>query len=100
MIPSRAGHLSEEAAVNRKSIQTAKRLYTVLLILFMYAPIFAMIALSFNASKFRAVWGGFTLDWYQRLIHDHVILSAVQPETVAHRVNDSESNEEETGNEG
>lgn len=31
---------------------------------------------------------------------DHVILSAVQPETVAHRVNDSESNEEETGNEG
>lgn len=76
MIPSRAGHLSEEAAVNRKSIQTAKRLYTVLLILFMYAPIFAMIALSFNASKFRAVWGGFTLDWYRRLIHDHVILSA------------------------
>ena len=36
--------------MNRKSIQTAKRLYTVLLILFMYAPIFAMIALSFNAS--------------------------------------------------
>ena len=31
---------------------------------------------------------------------DHVILSAVQPETVAHRVNEKENDEEEKSNEG
>lgn len=31
---------------------------------------------------------------------DHVVLSAVMPETVAHRVNDTENNEGESGNEG
>lgn len=62
--------------MNKRGVRIAKALYTALLVLFMYAPILAMIALSFNASKFRAVWGGFTLDWYKRLIHDHVILSA------------------------
>ena len=30
---------------------------------------------------------------------DHVILSAIQPETVAHRVNDRDNNEEEGANE-
>lgn len=29
---------------------------------------------------------------------DHVILSAIQPETVAHRVNDRDNNEEEGAN--
>ncbi len=31
---------------------------------------------------------------------DHIVLSAVQPETVAHRVNDKEGNEEDNTNEG
>ncbi len=30
---------------------------------------------------------------------DHIVLSAIQPETVAHRVNESASNEEENANE-
>lgn len=62
--------------MRRKGLTTVQVLYTALLVLFMYAPILAMIALSFNASKSRAVWGGFTLDWYKRLFHDQVILSA------------------------
>ena len=48
----------------KRTVKTIKGLYTALLILFMYAPIIAMIVLSFNASKSRAVWGGFTLHWY------------------------------------
>lgn len=31
---------------------------------------------------------------------DHIVLSAVQPETVAHRINNKDVNEEENANEG
>ena len=60
----------------KRTVKTIKGLYTALLILFMYAPIVAMIVLSFNASKSRAVWGGFTLHWYHSLFHDGPILSS------------------------
>lgn len=53
-----------------------KTLYVGLLILFMYAPILAMIVLSFNASKMRSVWGGFSLHWYKSLFTDRPILSS------------------------
>ncbi len=62
--------------MNPRPLRIAKRIYTFLIILFMYAPIAAMIVLSFNASKSRAVWGGFTFDWYRRLVSDAGILSA------------------------
>lgn len=41
--------------------------YLGLLLAFLYAPIVVMILLSFNASKSRARWGGFSLTWYERL---------------------------------
>ena len=41
--------------------------YLGLLLTFLYAPIVVMIILSFNASKSRAKWGGFSLTWYERL---------------------------------
>ncbi len=34
---------------------------------FLYLPILILIIYSFNASKFNAVWRGFTLDWYSSL---------------------------------
>ncbi len=34
---------------------------------FLYLPILILIIYSFNASKFNAVWRGFTLDWYRSL---------------------------------
>ena len=43
------------------------RFYFVLVMIFMYAPIAVLIVLSFNSSRSRVVWGGFTLDWYVRL---------------------------------
>lgn len=44
-----------------------KGTYLGLILLFLYAPIAVMIVLSFNASKTRAKWGGFTLNWYKEL---------------------------------
>jgi spermidine/putrescine transport system permease protein len=46
-------------------------------LLFMYAPIIILIVFSFNASKSRAVWTGFTLSWYNQLFHDPSILRAL-----------------------
>ena len=38
--------------------------------------IFVLIVFSFNASKSRSVWSGFTLDWYKELFQNSMILDA------------------------
>lgn len=55
----------------------AKRIYIGLIFLFLYAPIGTLVVLSFNASKSRAKWGGFTLKWYQALFRNKEILQAL-----------------------
>lgn len=45
--------------------------------LFLYAPILILIIFSFNASKSRAVWAGFTLNWYAQLFENSRILNAL-----------------------
>ncbi len=54
-----------------------KGTYLGLLLTFLYAPIAVMIVLSFNASKSRAKWGGFTFDWYKKLLQTPAILDAL-----------------------
>lgn len=54
------------------------RLLMGLTFLFLYAPIFVLIFFSFNATKSRTVWGGFSLQWYIRLFQDDAILSALR----------------------
>lgn len=51
--------------------------YIGLMIFFLYAPILVLVVLSFNASKSRSKWGGFTLQWYERLFSDEEIISAL-----------------------
>lgn len=55
----------------------AKKLYITFIFIFLYAPIVTLIALSFNASKTRAKWGGFTLKWYGALFQNNEILQAL-----------------------
>ena len=43
----------------------------------LYAPIATLIVLSFNASKSRAKWGGFTTRWYVSLFHNADIMQAL-----------------------
>ena len=54
------------------------RIYIFLIFLFLYAPIFVLIAFSFNDSRSNAVWGGFTLDWYLELFQNRSVLEALQ----------------------
>lgn len=58
-------------------VKTLKRLYLGLVLLFLYAPIVVLMVYSFNASETRAVWGGFSLKWYQALFMDSDILEAL-----------------------
>lgn len=54
------------------------RFYFVLVMIFMYAPIAVLIVLSFNSSRSRVVWGGFTLDWYVRLFSNRQIMESLK----------------------
>ncbi len=54
-----------------------ERLYLGILLVFMYAPIVTLIVLSFNSSKSRARWGGFTLKWYLQLFSDEAVAGAM-----------------------
>jgi spermidine/putrescine transport system permease protein len=54
-----------------------KRLYTVLIFLFLYAPIIILIVYSFNESKSRGVFSGFTLKWYEELFRNREVMKAL-----------------------
>lgn len=53
------------------------RLYLFIILMFLYAPIITLIILSFNNSKTRSKWGGFTLNWYTELFQNEAIMSAL-----------------------
>ena len=53
------------------------KIYNGIIFTFLYAPIVVLIAYSFNDSKNRVQWGGFTLDWYKELFHNELIMDAL-----------------------
>ncbi len=58
-------------------MKAIKKIYLALVFLFLYAPIAVLIFFSFNASRTRGHWGGFTLRWYRELFNDPEILRAL-----------------------
>lgn len=64
---------------NKKRIASdvLKKIYIALIFIFLYAPILTLIVLSFNKSKARAKWGGFTLKWYGSLFTNRDIMEAL-----------------------
>lgn len=58
--------------------KVSRRIYLALIAIFMYAPIITLIVLSFNKSKSRAKWGGFTLKWYAGLFENETIMAALR----------------------
>jgi spermidine/putrescine transport system permease protein len=45
-------------------------------LLFLYLPIFFIMAFSFNSSRYGAHWAGFTWQWYARMFANEAILRA------------------------
>ena len=62
--------------MSRKS-RGFNRVLMALIFLFLYAPIFVLIVFSFNDSSSRTVWQGFTMRWYEELVRDRAITSAL-----------------------
>lgn len=56
--------------------KSAERIYLTLIFLFLYLPIVVLIILSFNNSKTKVQWGGFTLKWYGSLFSSSSIMEA------------------------
>lgn len=53
------------------------RICLLLVFIFLYAPIIVLMVFSFNNSRLRGAWRGFTLKWYSNLIHDPAILKSL-----------------------
>ena len=65
--------------LNKPKIQISWQvIFSVIMYLFMYLPIFVLSLYSFNQSAYSATWEGFTLEWYGKLFSDRRILSAFQ----------------------
>ncbi len=60
-----------------KKVRFGEKLLVVLLFVFLYAPILVLIVFSFNATKSRAVWTGFTFKWYGELFSDATLMSSL-----------------------
>lgn len=54
----------------------SSKIYIFLVMLFLYLPIFVLIAYSFNDGK-TSVWKGFTLKWYGELFNSRSIMSSL-----------------------
>lgn len=52
------------------------KVYLLLILLFLYAPIFFLVIFSFNDSRLKSTWVGFTLKWYQELFNNRMIISS------------------------
>ena len=60
-----------------KKRKPLSKLYLILVIIFLYAPIFTLMVLSFNGGKSMGKWYGFSGMWYAELFQDEEIMSAL-----------------------
>ncbi len=63
--------------MNQKMAPVSK-FYVFLIMLFLYAPILVMIFFSFNSSASTGVFTGFSLKWYESLLHDESTMNALK----------------------
>lgn len=64
--------------MKRSRVSLLEKSYIGLIFTLLYAPILILIICSFNASKSRVVWGGFTFDWYILLVQNEEVIDAVR----------------------
>ena len=55
----------------------AKKIYLALIFIILYAPIVTLVVLSFNDTKTRSRWNGFTGKWYIQLFRNEDIMNAL-----------------------
>lgn len=60
-----------------KNHRVGSKIYIGLCMLFLYAPILVLIVFSFNESKSRAFFTGFTFKWYRQLFENELIMTSL-----------------------
>lgn len=53
------------------------RVFSWLVVIFMYLPMFILMIFSFNQSRINAAWTGFTFEWYGALLNNRYVLEAL-----------------------
>ncbi len=53
------------------------KIYAFLIFVFLYAPIIVIVVFSFNSGSSRAVFEGFSLQWYEEMLQDELILRSL-----------------------
>lgn len=61
----------------KRLLKLTKGAYSALIFTFLYAPIAVLIIFSFNESKSRGTWGGFSLKWYESLLQNSEIMRSL-----------------------
>ena len=59
-------------------MKTSGKIYTALILLFLFAPIAILLVFSFNEARSLSVFSGFSLKWYAELFRDSDTLKSVQ----------------------
>ena len=59
-------------------MKRASKIYTALIMIFLFAPIAILLVFSFNLAKSLSVFSGFSLYWYRELFRDSETLKAVR----------------------
>lgn len=59
-------------------MKTASKIYTALIMLFLFAPIAILLVFSFNEAKSLSVFSNFSLYWYKELLRDSETLNSVK----------------------
>ena len=59
-------------------MKRASKIYTALIMIFLFAPIAILLVFSFNRAKSLSVFSGFSLYWYRELFRDSETLKAVR----------------------
>ena len=57
---------------------TGADLFIFAVFVFIYLPVVIIVVYSFNDSRLSSVWGGFSLTWYERLMHNSGLLDALK----------------------
>ncbi len=64
--------------VKNKLIRLSGKLFTIIMLAFLYIPIFILVLFSFNTSKRNIVFQGFTMEWYQKMLENTRLIEALQ----------------------
>ncbi len=59
-------------------MKLSAKIYTGIILTFLFAPIVVMLIYSFNEAKSLSVYSGFSLRWYEELLRDRNTLNAVK----------------------